>query len=212
MLLLNDDILETDLNRVGYRVTDLSTGTAITEAVLTHEPNMPSMGHSCPHTEPATVPNADGLFEARVVFSMGGAWANTVVVTPQGGTEHSLEIGDLTVTQVDDRRKILQVTQSERYLTTLNWDDAAYGVGDNPFVLTVHRTGTWEAQTDLDITVTPYMPDHGHGSMGNTDPAHGADGEYVGSVNLTMDGYWTVTFELTRGVAVLGEVVYDLTL
>jgi hypothetical protein len=57
------------------------------------------------------------------------------------------------------------------------------------------------------------MPDMGHGSIGNVQPTHLSDGEYAGSAHLSMDGgIWTVTFGLSRGDAVLGELVYTIDL
>ena len=62
---------------------------------------------------------------------------------------------------------------------------------------------------DLTLEITPEMPTMGHGSPGNVNPTPQGNGHYLGTVNFTMAGPWTVTVVAKRGQAVLGEAVFE---
>jgi hypothetical protein len=79
-------------------------------------------------------------------------------------------------------------------------DPAPPRLGDNTWVLRFTDSGG-AALDGLDITVTPMMPDHGHGTpvVAVVTPTEAA-GEYsIAPVNLFMVGYWEITFEMTQG-------------
>jgi hypothetical protein len=217
-LLLNDDALETDLNRVAFRLTDVASGDPITDATVTQLPVMPTMNHSCAFTNPGAA-NTDGLFEASIVFNMGSTmgegWSNTVTVTPTGGTEHSIVLEPLSVTQVDERRQVLMVSNAERYLVTLNWDAETLASGENAFTLTVHeRPGmgpvAWPAVTNM-VTTAALAATGGHTSTASVG-AHTADGEYTGTVNLDQSGEWNLTVSFERDGTARGELTFTFTL
>lgn len=74
----------------------------------------------------------------------------------------------------------------------------------------VKGDSTWRIQvTDMDntpldgltVTVTPFMPDHGHGTPIAAEVSELAEpGEYeAGPVNLWMPGLWETTVEVTDG-------------
>jgi hypothetical protein len=79
-------------------------------------------------------------------------------------------------------------------------DPAPPARGDNTWVLRfVDSDGA--ALEGLDITATPMMPDHGHGTpvVAVVAPTAVA-GEYsIAPVNLFMAGYWEITLEVTQG-------------
>ena len=88
-------------------------------------------------------------------------------------------------------------------------------VGRQPFeVYVMQKRGMFEWPTldDLTLEITPWMPSMDHGSPGNENPVAQGDGHYLGKVNFSMSGPWTVTIVVKDGDAVLGEVVleYDL--
>lgn len=60
----------------------------------------------------------------------------------------------------------------------------------------------------LDVRVTPFMPDHGHGTSAPTITA-GADGVYtIAQMDLFMTGFWTIRFSLRDTTSELDFVVF----
>ncbi|MER2598446.1 MAG: FixH family protein [Caldilineales bacterium] len=85
-------------------------------------------------------------------------------------------------------------------------------VGRQPFeVYVMQKRGMFEWPTldDLLLEITPEMPTMGHGSPGNENPVAQGDGHYLGKVNFSMSGPWTVTVVVKDGDAILGEVVLE---
>ena len=131
----------------------------------------------------------------------------TLTATPPGGEPHAFTFTSVPVAASDARRDL--VVGEEKFIVTLNFD-AAPAVGLNTFVLTVHKKSMhgFMPQTTLTVGVEPEMPTMGHGSSGNVAPVHVANGNYAGTVNLTMPGLWTIDFTLGE----LGSVQYTLEL
>jgi hypothetical protein len=101
-------------------------------------------------------------------------------------------------------------TGAQHYLFTLEFDEPL-AVGLNPFALTI------EEEQDVDVlvpvpgrtvTVTPFMPGHGHGAPGSIDPEHVGDGRYEGAVSFSMPGYWTIDFNVSDLETVQFEVTF----
>ena len=85
-------------------------------------------------------------------------------------------------------------------------------VGKQPFeVFAMTKRGMmdWPPVDDLTLEITPEMPTMGHGSPGNVNPTPQGNGHYLGTVNFTMAGPWTVTVVAKRGETVLGETVFE---
>jgi len=83
-------------------------------------------------------------------------------------------------------------------------------VDPNKQVLTIPPAkgiDTWTIETDraatgtpvdgMSITVSPYMPDHRHGTTAVGVTAAGAGTYTINPLNLYMAGYWEITFNLT---------------
>ncbi len=68
----------------------------------------------------------------------------------------------------------------------------------------------WPVLDDLTLEITPFMPTMGHGSPGNENPVPVGNGHYLGTVNLSMAGPWTVAVVVKSGVETLGEVTFEL--
>lgn len=129
---------------------------------------------------------------------------------------YAVTFGDLAVAVSAARKDLtldLHGGGTETLLATLNFAQD-FGVGQNPFVLTLHKKAdmhgmVWTAINDAAITITPSMPTMGHGSPDNIDPAFTADGLYEGSVNFTMGGVWEVWFEASSPLG-NGTMTYEL--
>lgn len=203
-------------NRLLYRVTQ--DGQPVTEAHVAQHPlmTMPSMKHGCPLVDPAHAASPDGLFEGTVVFSMPSSdldtWDLSVDVTPHGAAAATtLSFPKLAVADSDARRTVTMNGMTT--LVTLGFADGAAKVGKNAYTVSVHRPQdmmkmTWLPVTDLTITATPEMPSMGHGSSGNVDPVHSADGLYGGTANFSMAGDWVLHLDLKAGDVSVGQVDY----
>lgn len=85
-------------------------------------------------------------------------------------------------------------------------------VGKQPFEVVVSQQTGASAPArvdDLTLEITPEMPTMGHGSPGNVNPTAQGDGRYLGAVNFTMSGPWTVTVRVKRGDETLGQAVFE---
>lgn len=88
-------------------------------------------------------------------------------------------------------------------VTFVSADPAPPGMGDNTWMVSL-------SDPDASVTaVTPYMPDHGHGTpveaiVNATDP-----GEFtITPVNLFMAGLWEVTLDILTGAGTTEQVVF----
>ena len=95
--------------------------------------------------------------------------------------------------------------------------------GDNSWVVQISSmqdgvVGTPMAGLESGIVVTPYMPDHMHGTpiLVEVTPVADVPGQYtLDPVNLWMPGYWTTTIAVTQGTgsaATTDKVVYKFCL
>jgi hypothetical protein len=209
--------LHVGLNRVYYRLTVEASGDPVHEAHIEQRPVMHMDMHSngCPVTDPPATADAEGLFAGEVVFTMPsgeGTWDQELTIhRPATGTTHGPVLADLAVGP--GLREALAVGEGpdERVLLlTLTFAEAPHA-GLNDFVLTVHeREGPFlfPPQTDLTMTVVPFMPAHGHGAAGSVDPIHTGHGQYEGAANFTMPGWWTLDFVIEGLDTVQFEVTF----
>jgi hypothetical protein len=81
--------------------------------------------------------------------------------------------------------------------------------GDNAWLLEIVGPGD-DPLDDLDLTVVPWMPEHGHGTPKRPviAPAAG-DGRYqVDDVNLWMPGVWEITVTVDADGGLTDDVLY----
>ena len=81
--------------------------------------------------------------------------------------------------------------------------------GDNAWIMEI-TNGAGATIDDLELSVSPFMPDDGHGTpvRAAVTPA-GADGQYsVDPVNLWMPGYWEVRIDVDDGAGIPDSVVF----
>lgn len=82
--------------------------------------------------------------------------------------------------------------------------------GDNTWILAI-TDPSGAAMEGMSLTVTPRMPDHGHGSPVQTSVTPMPDGEYrIEPINLFMAGYWEITVAATDGAGEADEVVFKV--
>lgn len=70
--------------------------------------------------------------------------------------------------------------------------------GDNAWTVAI-TDSAGAAMTGLDLSVGPWMPDHGHGSPVQVEVTELEGGQYlVEPLNLFMAGYWEITVEIAE--------------
>lgn len=203
-------------NRLFYRVTQ--DGQPVTAAQVVQRPlmTMPTMKHGCPKVEPAAQADADGYFAGTVIFTMPSSdldtWDLELGVTPQGAAEETkVTFAKLAVADSAARKSLTM--NGVTTIVTLGFASGAPVVGKNEYTVSVHQPKDmmkleYLPVTDLTLVGTPEMPSMGHGSSGNVNPVHGADGLYTGTANFSMAGDWVLHLELKAGDTSLGTVDY----
>lgn len=207
-------------NRVFYKVTR-ADGAPVPHAHLVQLPlmKMETMQHGCPVLNPDHAPNADGLWEGLLVFTMASTemdvWTlKATVALEEGGAEEQLDFGSLSV--ADSAMKKVLTRDTSKIILTLGYPDAPH-VGSNPIVITAHQAMDamkmeYATVDDLVFTVTPEMPSMGHGAAGSVNPVRGEDGLYRGSVVFSMAGDWVVHLGVVANDAELGTFDFPLDL
>lgn len=124
------------------------------------------------------------------------------------GDEHGDEHGDSHGEEVDCDAETrgdafmvgLSKTGAELSATFVSAMPAPPAMGENSWVLS-WTDGEGQPLDGLDISVTPWMPDHDHGTpIEVTVTPTGTAGEYlVEPVDLFMAGYWDIGFEVANG-------------
>ena len=81
----------------------------------------------------------------------------------------------------------------------------------NAWMVEVTDNASNGAITGAQVTVTPFMPDHGHGSSRTPVVTEKGSGKYeVNDVYLTMPGLWKTTISVARpSAAAAEEVVFN---
>jgi hypothetical protein len=214
--MLAEGPLHVGWNRVYYRLTDEATGEPVTMAEIAQQPvmHMGTHTHGCPVVDPDPTADAEGLFAAEIVYTMasdeGMTWDQELTVEG-AGTTHLVVLEDLSVAPGMHAALPLDDGSAPPMLhVTLTFVEAPR-TGLNPYILTLHeRTDpfTFHPRTDMEVTLVPFMPAHGHGSTGSTDPVHVAHGRYDGAVNLSMPGWWTLDVVLPGLDTVQFEVTF----
>jgi hypothetical protein len=77
--------------------------------------------------------------------------------------------------------------------------------GQNTFTVEVDQADTGAPLDGLDITVTPWMPDHGHGTTPVAVTAAANSGSYtLAPVYTYMSGFWQIQFTIAGMLAEAG--------
>ena len=175
------------------------------------------MSHSCPVVIPTLTDPPDGLFEGAAVFIMPsgdmGSWTMEVTVhNHANGIESSTNIPVVVSSPADSRVYSFQspVDQSMIFLTMI--EPSKPEVGMNDFIVGAYyreSMTSFPPLENLKISFEPEMPSMGHGSPNNVNPVYTADGQYKGTVNFTMDGWWRLNMTISdQSDAVLDDSHY----
>lgn len=207
--------LHTGYNVIMTHLYD-AAGAVVSNAEITYRPLMAMKGemdHAAGVEQPAM--ETPGMYHGAIIFPMPsgpdlGDWHLTVSFTDPATGVSGETLFDLAVSPAslagsfvapDDRRIFLAVVEP-----------VSPGVGAQPFeIYAMQRVAAmeWPALEDLKLTIKPWMPTMSHGSPNNIHPIDAGSGRYLGQVNFTMRGYWTVTVVASQDDQVLGEVVFE---
>jgi hypothetical protein len=134
--------------------------------------------------------------------------AETPGPTPGSGIDCERETRDdpyVPGRVVDGERGVFQVT-------LVASDPAPPDKGDNTWTLEVTERAGGQPVDGATIEITPFMPDHGHGTPIRAQvTAGGAPGVYrAGPVNTWMPGYWEVSVSVVGSDGRSDRVVFKL--
>ena len=216
------DSLFVGYNNVYFKITNKSTGLAVSHATILLHPlmNMGTSSHACPSEDPGDSLTSDGYFKGAILFSMVGtnSWSLSVDVTANGKTETVLFPLD-KVKSTNPVKKIVVIDSLStgsgtwtitKYPVTLI-ETADWKVGNNPFEITIHTMASmmsFPCCSDMTIEITPEMPSMGHGSPNNVNPVSIGKGHYLGTVNFTMTGAWRINLVIKKDGRTLGSKNY----
>lgn len=213
--LIGQEALHAGYNGVRLHLTG-PDGQPVSDAHVTMTPRM-NMLDGKHHGSGATelVPIAPGMFEGALIFSMPGgpdlgSWDVAVAFTDTVAGASASVLLPVDVAPSKLHGSFMGPDESKIFMSVVA--PVTPGVGRQPFaVYIMEKRGMfdWPALDDLTLEITPEMPTMGHGSPGNVDPVSQGDGRYLGQVNFSMAGPWTVTVVAKRGEEVLGEVVFE---
>lgn len=196
--------LSTGYNKVWFALYDSLTNKRITESQIQIKPimKMTKMSHSCPKEEPDSKA-VDQLFPCGIMFSMPsnetGKW--TLETTVRNNTKVGNPVFDINVAVSDpSRMSFIKTPQDTTWFVSCFFPEKKK-TGINTFEIIVFKLKKGEPNylpaANLQITFTPTMPDMGHGSSNNENPAHTKGGHYQGKVNFSMTGDWKLEVELS---------------
>ncbi len=128
------------------------------------------------------------------------------------GETHDSETGGVDCSmedRADDYAVGLSKTGTTVSVTFVSADPAPPALDDNSWVVSVTDLGGAPIE-GAEVTVTPRMPDHGHGTPVVAEVTAGTNaGEYmINPVNMFMAGLWEVTMTLD-GEGLADEVVFS---
>ncbi len=156
-----------------------------------------------------------GVYDGALIFSMPsgpdlGSWQVTAAFTDtvsgvSGSAPLQVEVGPSKL-----HGSFVGPEEMKIFVSAI--EPVTPMVGRQPFeVYVMQKRGMFEWPTldDLTLEITPEMPTMGHGSPGNENPVAQGNGRYLGTVNFSMSGPWTVTVVVKDGDVVLGQVVFE---
>lgn len=195
-------------NRVFYRVKH--EGALVPHAEMVQRPvmQMETMKHGCPVQKPDHMPNADGLFEGLIVFTMASTemdqWTLKLdVELSHDGVTQTVDFGVVSVGESSMKKVVTR--EGKKIVLSLGFPQAPH-VGENPVVVTAHQATdlmmmTFAPVKDLGFSLVTEMPSMGHGASGNVNPTVGEDGLYRGTAVFSMAGDWVVQLGVSGGEA-----------
>lgn len=209
------DALHAGYNPVWVHLTG-PDGQPVDGAQVTMTPHM-NMMDGRHHGSGVVQPTAagPGMFEGALIFSMPGgpdlgSWDVAVAFTDTVRSVSNTAQVPVEVGPSKLHGSFMGPGEMKIFLSVVQPTTPA--VGRQPFeIYAMQKRGMfdWPTLNDLTLEITPWMPTMDHGSPGNENPVAQGDGRYLGAVNFSMAGPWTVTVVAKDGEEVLGEVVFE---
>jgi hypothetical protein len=121
--------------------------------------------------------------------------------------DHSMAVDPCDDPRVDDFRVGTTIEGDSLRMTILDASPAFPIRDDNAWtVMLTDRAGI--SLENVELTVEPWMPDHGHGARIDVEVTERGDGElHLEPLRLHMAGVWEVSFHVTREAEPLETLV-----
>ena len=144
-----------------------------------------------------TSPKSSMLFAIAAALTLGLPACDSTGETSDSADSHDShgETGDVQTDEYMDG--ITKETESGLFTVKLTSEPSPPVMGVNTWILEVRDDAG--GVEDALITVTPYMPEHGHGSNSVTSVSEDSGGMYHASpVELHMKGVWDTTITIEK--------------
>ena len=209
--ILSEDTLLREGHSVFYiRATDKSKNSIAKDLSVNLMMDMGTMMHSTPFMTEVVTMNDREYIKVDATFIMTSAGGNWFLNLKSESMAIDARI-DYSVVATGLVKRF--TFEDKSYFVTLRSLESPK-VGLNEFTVSIHTRESMmihPAVTDLTTEVVLLMPSMGHGSSGNINPVHSANGIYTGKVNFSMTGDWQITLKLKRGEVMIGEpLIYTL--
>ncbi len=209
--------------RTGYNVVMLHLsnpeGIAVSDAEISYSPLM-DMVEGMDHGAAVEQPYMEfpGMYHGAIAFPMPsgpdlGSWTLTVSFTDPATSIKGEATFDIDVTSSKLSGSFLAPDESKIFLMVVQ--PLVPAVGAQPFeIYAIQKASAmaWPPVDDLELEITPWMPTMDHGSPNNENPVSTGDGHYLGQVNFSMAGPWTVTAVAGKDGEIWGEVIFEYTI
>lgn len=191
-------------------------GEAVSGAEISFKPVMTmndGMSHGAAVEQP--VMDMPGMYRGAVAFPMPsgpdlGNWTLTVAFTDPDTGAGGEATFDIEVAPSKLIGSFVAPDESKLFLMVVQPITPA--VGAQPFEIFAMQKASateWPPVNDLDLEITPWMPTMDHGSPHNENPVFTEAGHYLGKINFSMVGPWTVTVAASRAGEALGDVIFE---
>lgn len=197
--------LQSGYNHIYVNLVDKISNARITNAQMSWHPvmQMASMSHSCPYSALSPASDKQAMYSGSIVFQMA-TMANEFWTLNMDYEISGQAFSASVVIQVQEeshrRVQVFTGTDGQKYVLAMI-SPAAPITGTNEMRTSLHRVISPMSYTvvdDFKVAIDPRMPTmNNHGSPGNIHLQQTeAGGEYIGSLTLTMTGYWRINLQL----------------
>lgn len=212
---ITTDSIIVGYNPIYFLIKDTTTGDYVNNASIVLAPLMTEAGSTHRHSGPTEQPTYSDsavaykgalipLHGSTATYSSLGftGWRMRMAITINGTQYDSVKY-DFSTKSIKTGTKFFTSVAGDDgltyYFALVNPQQAKQANGTQSLEVAFYQSSdgniTFSPINDFTIgNFYPYMPDMGHSSPNNITPVSVGNGHYIGAVNFTMGGHWTLNF------------------